>query len=467
MSTNRKNIIILVIVALLVGAAVYFIYPPGSSTRLGLDLQGGLAVMLEAKDSERAPRTEEGLQQAVSIIGERINRLGVTEPEIQRQGDWKVSIQLPGIDNPEQALALIGKTALLAFYDVNEQFGTPYATEEEALASAGVQSEDELPASSNLILWPGEESGEADAWFLVTTPPLLTGGDLSKAGVGFDFNNMPKIDMEFTSEGANTFAEVTDRMAKTAQLTGQTQLLAIVLDNRVESAPRVNERIDGGNAEITGRFTLEEARQLALVLQTGALPLELEVIDQRSVGATLGRASLEQAMFAGLIGFALVLVFMVAYYRVLGLIADVALIIYGLLLWGLLNAIGATLTLPGIAGIVLTLGMAVDANVIIFARVKEEVRAGKTLRTAVAAGFKKGLRAIIDANVTTLITAVVLFFTATGGVRGFALTLGIGILLSMLTAIMVTRSVLELLAHTGLFHRLGPLGLAPRRETSA
>lgn len=462
MSSTRRNILFLVLVALLVGAAVYFIVPPAQRTKLGLDLQGGLAVILEAQDSARAPRTEEGMNKAIGIINDRVNRLGVAEAEIQRQGDWKVSVQLPGIENPDQALAVIGRTAVLEMYDVTKQFGKSFASEADALKAAGVTSSDQLPSDKRIVLWPGSENGRADAWYLITTPPPITGTDLSQAQVGFDQNNRPKVDFQLKGDGATKFAELTDELAKRGQITGQDQLLAIVLDGTVESAPRVLERIDGGRVEITGNFTLQEAKDLALVLQTGALPIELQVVDQRSVGATLGKESLRQALVAGGIGLILVLLFMIVYYRILGLIADIALLMYGALLWGALNAIGATLTLPGIAGIILTLGMAVDANVIIFARVKEEVAAGKTVRTAIDTGFRKALRAIIDANVTTVITAVVLFFTATGGVRGFALTLGLGVVLSMFTAVAVTRSILVVLGGTGLFRNVSLLGVRQR-----
>ncbi len=277
--------------------------------------------------------------------------------------------------------------------------------------------------------------------------------------MGFDRNNRPKVDFQLKSEGATKFAALTDELSKRGQITGQDQLLAIVLDGKVESAPRVLERIDGGRVEITGNFTLQEAKDLQVVLQTGALPIELEVVGQRSIGATLGKESLQQALVAGGIGLILVLIFMVAYYRMLGLVADIALLVYGVLFWGLLNVRGVTLTLPGIAGVILTLGMAVDANVIIFARVREEVAAGKTLRTAIETGFRKAFTAIVDANVTTVITAVVLFFTATGGVRGFAFTLGIGVLLSMFTAILVTRSLLVVLGGLRVFRNLSMLGL--------
>lgn len=459
MSPVKRNLLFLLAVVVLVGVAVYFIVPPGEKTNLGLDLQGGLAVMLEAQDNARAPRTTEGMDQAVSIINDRVNRLGVTEPEIQRQGEWKISVQLPGIENQDEALDIIGKTAVLEFYDT-KQFGTAYATEAEALAAAGAASSNDLPAGTRLVLWPAEQSGAAaDAWYVVDTEPQVSGSDLSDASVGFDKNNQPKVNLEFNSAGANKFAEVTGRMALEAQITGVDQLLAITLDGRVESNPRVLEAIEGGNAEITGRFTIDEAKQLALVLKTGALPIELRVVDQRSIGATLGKESLRRALLAGLIGLILVAVFMVAYYRLLGLVADIALVVYGALFWGVLNAIGATLTLPGIAGVILTLGMAVDANVIIFARVKEEVAQGKTLRTAVDTGFRKAFTAILDANVTTVLTAVVLFFTAAGGIRGFALTLGVGVLLSMFTAIAVTRSLLVVLGGLPAFQNMTLLGL--------
>lgn len=462
----QRNVLTLVVVAVLLAVAAYFIYPPGTSTRLGLDLQGGLSVLLEAQDSARVPRTEEGMKQTVSIINDRINRLGVTEPEVQRQGEWKISVQLPGIENKDEALAVIGKTAVLEFYDVQD-LGTPYATEADALKEAGVDAESRLPAEKRLIRWPARDSTQQDRFYMVTAAPAVTGSGLDAAQVGFDSNNQPKVDMQFKSDGAQAFADVTETLAQRGQVMGQDQLLAIVLDGVVESAPRVTERIDGGRAEITGRFSLAEAKNLVLVLQTGALPIELEVIDQRSIGATLGKASLNQALFAGLVGLILVAAYMIAYYRLLGLVADLALFLYAVLFWGILNGIHATLTLPGIAGIILTLGMAVDANVIIFARIREEVHAGKSVRTAMEAGFRKALSAIFDSNITTLITAVILFWAATGGVRGFALTLGIGVALSMFTAMVVTRSLLGLLAGLRVFRNPTLTGLGGRTERQA
>lgn len=456
MSRIQRDAGILVLVAILLGVFAYFAFPL-SKTNLGLDLQGGLAVILQA------PAGTEGsdIDNALDIIQKRVNKLGVAEPEIQKQGQDKISIQLPGIDNPEQALEIIGKTAVLEFLEVSD-FGTGYASEAEALAAAGVDSQlelDDLEGYHNVVHWSTEEGAPVERWYLVTKEPQLTGALLEKANTGYDQYNNPKVDMQFTDEGADIFAEITTKLAETAQITGQDQLLAIVLDGEVESAPRVLEPIEGGNAEITGKFSLEEAKNLALVLQTGALPVELTAVSQNTVGATLGKSALNQALIAAGVGLLLIMVFMIAYYRLLGVVASVALIIYSVLFLGIVNAIGVTMTLPGIAGIILTLGMAVDANVLIFARMRDEVAAGKTVGAATSAGFRKAFRAVFDCNMTTIITAIILFWAATGGVKGFALTLGIGVALSFFTAVTVTRSILSLLSGWKPFRNRKLLGL--------
>jgi len=366
-------------------------------------------------------------------------------------------VQLPGIDNPEEALEIIGKTAVLEFYDVRD-FGEPYPSLADALAAAGVTSEEELPEGTRIVHWSQEAGNSSDQWFVVTAPPVLDGSMLKGAQASFDQYNRPKVDMQFNDEGAQIFSEVTKRMAETAQITGQDQLLAIVLDNNVESAPRVLEQIEGGDAEITGDFTTTETKNLALVLQTGALPVNLEPVSQNTVGATLGKSALNQALLAGGIGMLLIMVFMIAYYRLLGVVADIALIIYAVLFIGILNGIGVTMTLPGIAGMILTFGMAVDANVLIFARMRDEVAAGKTVGAATSAGFRKAFRAVFDCNMTTIITAVILFWAASGAVKGFALTLGIGVALSMFTAVLVSRSMLSLLSGWKPFRNLKLLG---------
>ena len=458
MSRIKRDAGILVLVAILLGVAAYFAFPL-SKTNLGLDLQGGLAVILEADDA-----SNEEMNQAVEIIQNRVNRLGVAEPEIQRQGDTKISIQLPGIDNPEEALGIIGKTAVLEFYDVKD-FGDSHASLAEALAAVGADSEDKVPEGTKIIQWSREGGTAGDTWYVVTTPPALSGSMLEGAQSSFDQFNNPKVDMQFNGEGAKIFADVTRRMAETAQITGQDQLLAIVLDGFVESAPRVLEQISGGDAEITGDFTVSETKNLALVLQTGALPVELKPVSQNTVGATLGKTALNQALIAGGVGLLLIMVFMIAYYRLLGLVANVALIIYAVLFMGILNGIGVTMTLPGIAGMILTFGMAVDANILIFARIRDEVASGKTVGAATSAGFSKAFRAVFDCNMTTIITAIILFWAATGAIKGFALTLGIGVALSFLTAVLVTRSMLSLLSGWKPFRNRKLLGLhVPRAK---
>jgi preprotein translocase subunit SecD len=338
-------------------------------------------------------------------------------------------------------------------------FGTSYATAEEALAATGVQSEDALPAGESLIFWSAAENGMADQYYVVMVDPPVTGAMLKNANVTADQNNRWKVDMQFTDEGAEAFKNITGELADTGQITGVIQQLGIVLDGSVESAPTVKEEIAGGNAEITGNFTYDEAKNLALVLQTGALPVELVVVGQNEIGATLGKAALKQALIAGAVGLILIMIFMIAYYRLLGVVASIALIIYGVLFLGILNAIGVTMTLPGIAGMVLTFGMAVDANVLIFARMRDEVAAGKNIGAATNAGFKKAFRAVFDCNMTTVLTAIVLFLTATGGIKGFALTLGIGVILSFLTAVAVSRSMLNLLSGWRPFRNRKLLGL--------
>lgn len=457
MSRIKRDAGILVLVVILLGIAAYFAFPL-SKTNLGLDLQGGLSVILEAQDTAKAERTTDGVDQAVKVIQNRVDKLGVAEPEIQRMGEWKISIQLPGIDNPEEALEIIGKTAVLEFHDVRD-FGTPYQSASEALQAAGVTDEASLPEGKNLVHWDQNGGNQFDQWFMVTVEPAVTGAMLTEAKQGFDQFNKAKVDMAFNDEGKEAFAQITGKMADTGQITGEDQRLAIVLDGYVESAPRVQEQISGGHAEITGKFTIDEAKKLALVLQTGSLPLELKPVSQSTIGATLGKSALKQALLAGGIGLLLIIVFMTAYYRLLGLVASVALIIYMVLFLGILNGIGVTMTLPGIAGIILTLGMAVDANVLIFARMRDEVEAGKSIGPATSAGFRKAFVAVFDCNMTTILTAVILFWAASGGIKGFALTLGIGVALSMFTAVLVSRSMLSLLSEWSVFRHPKALGL--------
>ena len=294
----------------------------------------------------------------------------------------------------------------------------------------------------------------------------MTGGAIKEARQAIDQFNQPNVIMEFTDEGGKQFEEITKQLAIRGALKQQSQTFAIVLDNVMESDPQVDyidnpQGISGGSAEITGDFTTQEAKDLALVLNTGALPVTLTPIEKQQVSATLGEDSLNAGLLAGAIGLGLVLIFMVVIYRFLGLVADVALIVYAIILWGVFNAIPVTLTLPGIAGMILTIGVAADANVVVFERIKEEVRRGKSIRSAVSSGYSRGFRTILDANVLILLTALVLFYFATAQPKGFALTLIIGVLVSMFTAVLATRALLGLLGETSFFNRASFMGARP------
>jgi preprotein translocase subunit SecD len=470
LSAKKRDILILVLVAVLVGAMAYFAFPL-SKTNLGLDLQGGLSVILQVQDKDQTAENADKVDQVIQVIQDRVNKLGVAEPEIRRLGKWQISVQLPGIEDQARALEIIGKTAVLEFFAVSD-FGDSYATEAEALASVGVQTSDALPQGQELIYWPKteNETRTADEYFIVKTKAPVDGSMLKEAG--WDSRGTTgsgyRVTMDFNTTGADAFAKITKELADIGDATGVTQELAIVLDGTVESAPTVKEEISGGSAEITGTFTMQDVKGLALVLNSGRLPLTLDPVTQNAIGATLGKTALKQALIAGAIGLLLIMVFMIAYYRLLGLVACIALVIYGVIFIGILNAINATMTLPGIAGMILTLGMAVDANVLIFARMRDEIAAGKTIGAATSAGFKKAFRAVFDCNMTTVLTAVVLFLTATGGIKGFALTLLIGVILSFLTAVAVTRSMLNLLNGWRPFRNLKLLGLhVPKGGTTS
>ena len=404
---NRNNnliILILVVVALTLtaGYGYYSLFETGpeddfgyssGKLNLGLDLRGGVYVLLEAREVEGAPGGEDALQRAITIIRNRIDEFGVAEPEIRQEGDNRILIELPGIEDQARAMEIIGRTAQLSFMGPD---------------------------------------GEV----------ILTGSELKDAYVSRDNLGRPAVSLEFDPEGTRKFAEATEKFFR--------QPIAILLDDELVSAPTVEAVITDGNAQITGRFSVEEAADLALVLRSGALPVELVELETRAIGPTLGQDSWNRGIRAGLLGMGLVMLFMLLYYRFLGLLADFTLFIYIILVLEILSWFNATLTLPGVAGLILSIGMAVDANVIIFERIKEELRAGRTVRTGVEAGFQRAFRTILDANITTLIAAGVLFYFGTGAIRGFAVTLTIGILVSMFTAIILTRILLRLILRANL-----------------
>jgi protein-export membrane protein SecD len=477
---RRNNWLILLMMAVLVGVSVYWIIPPGAKTRLGLDLQGGLQIVYTAKTSEGKAPSQAQLDQAVGILDRRVNGLGVTESQIQKQGTDQISVALPGIKNAEQALSVIGKTAQLQFFkdDPASRPVGPVESKEAALKELKRQGAsdaeiEQLRTENNtekyaLVERPADTVNDTPAeWYVYNLPPAMTGAGIKSARAGFSSQDgKPNVLIDFTSEGSKTFQEVTRELYRTGLLKQTPQTFAIVLDNVMESDPMIDytnpELRDGisGGAEISGgNMTVQESKDLAFVLNTGALPVKLETAYQQEVSATLGKDSLNQGLVAGLIGLGIVLIYMLLYYRFLGLVADLALIVYAILLWGLFNLIPVTLTLPGIAGMILTIGVAADANVVIFERIKEEVRRGKTVRSAVNSGYARGFRTILDANVLTVLTALVLFLFATSGPKGFAFTLIIGVIVSMLTAVLFTRAMLGVLAGFAFFNKPTLMGV--------
>ena len=476
---KHRNLIILLVMAALVAVSVYYIVPPSEKTRLGLDLQGGLEIVYSAKTADGKAPSSSQLDQTVAILDRRVNGLGVTESAIQKQGTDQVSVALPGIKDAQQALDIIGKTAQLEFYkdDAESRPVGPVATKQDALdelEKQGVsQSEiDQLSKEGNtadyaLVERPEDTvNGVPAQWYVYKRPPALTGDAIKGARAGYNSNGQPNVLIDFTSEGSKQFQEVTRELYRTGLLKNEPQTFAIVLDNVMESDPYIDYKDpqlrDGisGGAEISGgNMTVKESQDLAFVLKTGALPVKLVPTYQQQVSATLGKDSLNQGLIAALAGLAIVLIYMLVYYRFLGLVADLALIVYGILLWGLFSAIPVTLTLPGIAGMILTIGVAADANVIIFERIKEEVRHGKTVRSAVNSGYARGFKTILDANILTMLTALVLFMFATAGPKGFAFTLILGVLVSMLTAILFTRAMLGVLAGFAFFNKPAFMGV--------
>jgi len=387
----------------------------------------GLAMLLDFPDQEIEYIKDMATKQALETIRNRIDQFGVSEPDILRQGNDRILIQLPGVKDPERAKNLIGKTALLEFKLVDEENNPQDAV------NGNVPPGDELL----LQIIEDDTTGRIKKTpFLVKKRTYLTGEYLTDARVQIDSQfGESYVSIDFDKKGARLFERVTEENVK--------KRLAIVLDNNVYSAPVIQEKISGGMARITGNFTTEEAHDLAIVLRAGALPAPVKILEERTVGPSLGKDSIEKGLTSMWIGGLLVVLFIAIYYKGAGIIANIALFLNIILIAAGLAAFQATLTLPGIAGIILTIGMAVDANVIVFERIREETRLGKTPRAAVDAGFNKATLTVLDANVTTLIAALVLFQFGTGPVKGFAVTLSIGILASLFTAIVVSRLIFD------------------------
>ena len=384
-------------------------------------------VHIKIKDKRAVELKKLTVEHSLETIRNRVDQFGIAEPEIIPEGDNRILIQLPGIKDPERAKNLIGKTALLEFKIVDDENSL-----EEAVR--GNIPEGDIIAYG---LRADRSTGEkGSAPYLLKNKSLLTGASLETAKVQIsDRFGQPTISLKFNSQGATDFDRITGENVR--------KRLAIVLDGVVHSAPVIQERISGGQAQITGTFTMDEARDLAIVLRAGSLPAPINILEERTVGPSLGSDSIRQGIMATLIGSLLVILFMIFYYRLSGSIADLALIINIVLVLGILAAFKATLTLPGIAGLLLTVGMAVDANVLIFERIREELRTGKTIRLSLDTGYKKAFITIIDTHVTGIVSAIFLIIFGTGPIKGFAVTLIIGLLASLFTAVFVTRVIFD------------------------
>jgi preprotein translocase subunit SecD len=442
--SNRSNRFFLpIIILLIVIVAVWVVWPgnPGVfgrsfDTRLGLDLVGGVQALLEADLPANTTIDQTAMDNAVKIVENRVNGLGVSEAVVQTAGNRRVIIELPGEKDPEKALETVKKTGLLEFVDFT-QLTAEQVSQVEVLSQRTPLRTDYLVGSSSPVT-----STE------VTTNTLLTkvyhtvmgGKDLKSAVAARSQTGEYEVSFTLTSEGAQIFKDFTSANVG--------KPLAIVLDKKVISAPRINQPITDGSGVITGNFNNDSANELALQLRYGSLPVPLKVATSQTVGPTLGRDSLNRSLIAGIIGMLTVMIFMALYYRLPGLVANVALIIYALITFALFKLIPVTLTLPGIAGFVLSIGVAVDANILIFERMKEELRAGRTLIQAVDLGWKRAWTSIRDSNISTLITCGILFwFGSNFGasiVKGFSLTLALGVGVSLFTAVIVTRTLLHL-----------------------
>lgn len=399
--TTTLALLFVIISVALVAGSVFSLLNWENYLRKGLDLEGGIYVLLEAVDTGDTEKDYDAIERAMTIIRQRVDELGVVEPVLQREGDRRIRIELPGIEDPAQAMAIIGRTAQLTFVD----------------------PEGEL---------------------------LLTGANLRTAYFTRGQYNEPIVALEFDAEGRELFARATQQHLG--------DIIAIFLDDELVSAPTVQSVITDGNAIITGIGSADAASNIALMLRSGALPVELVELETRSVGPLLGENALRLAFSAGIVGLAIVMLYMLLYYRFAGLVSVISLLVYLAIVFLVLAAIRATLTLPGLAGLILSIGMAVDANVLIFERVKEELKLGKTMLTAINTGFQRAWRAILDANITTVIGALVLFVVASGPVRGFAVVLLIGIGASVFSAIFLTRLLLRLAARSRLIKKPAYLG---------
>jgi SecD/SecF fusion protein len=541
MSERRRHLLVLLIVLGLIAGAAAVLFT--KSTKLGLDLQGGVRLVYQGKPTKQTKVTAESLQRALDIMRDRVDAFGVSEPELARTGKDQIEVNLPGVENAERAAEQVGSTAQLFFYDweknvldencktneseinggqqpvtglynavkraakckitppKNSQAATAprfYAFDKvskkpfnnglpdesreaalEGLSEAQKEKAEVIEVRPGVLVLrdekPSAKAPDPDAYWIIRDDPGLSGTDIKNPEQNFDQQggNEPIVTFDFTNKGQKAFQKITSEVARRGadnanplnpDPVDNSHHFAIALDNELVSIPFINYRenpdgIDGSTgAQISGGFTITSAQDLAKVLKTGALPLKLDLISRSQVSATLGKQALSQGLKAGIAGFAIVAIFLLVFYRVLGLIAAVALAIYAIYFYAIIKLIPVTLTLPGIAGLILTLGVAADANIVIFERVKEEVRAGRSVAAGLAAGYKKGFSTIVDANIVTLLVAFILFILATAGVKGFAFVLGIGTMLSLFTAVLATQAIILSLRNSRILSSRSALG---------
>lgn len=451
-SLIRRSLLIVLLLAAAVSAVLL------EPVRLGLDLRGGTQVVLEARPVADRALDDDTLDRTLEVLRRRVDVLGVAEPTLQRSGDARIIVELPGVTDPDEAVAVIGRTAQLTFHPVE-------GIADDAELESGSDGTDPIDVTAGAVL--ADDAGVP----IRLGPVALAGDDVQNAGIALGQGTAGQFDVtvEFRGDGQSGWQQLTADAACAPPGDPQRRV-AIVLDGEIISSPQVvpdvvcGQGITGGSTSITGDFTQEAAEELSLLIRGGALPVPVDVVEQRTIGPSLGEAAIEASLLAAVIGVAITLMFMVFAYRLLGLVAGLALILYGLLSYAALVGIGATLTLPGIAGFVLAIGMAVDANVLVFERAKEEHAAGRSARSAITTGFERAVTAVVDSNVTTVIAAVLLIFFASGAVRGFGVTLTIGVAVSMFTALVLTRVVVEwMLRSPQLARRPEVLGLTAWR----
>jgi SecD/SecF fusion protein len=553
MTDRRRNLFVLLIVAgLLVGSAVAI---AAKTTRLGLDLKGGVSLIYQAKPTKQSKVTGDAINRAIDIMRKRVDQLGVSEPEIQRSGPDQIDVSLPDAKNADEAAQQVGTTAQMWFYDwegsvlgkdckphpddpnvtgatsagsgigaqslfnavtlgakcprtdtgrestgdklylVDKQAKKVLAGPEENQADLRRDAETKrIPFNADQIVTlpqgvvlvraeqPDPKAKPQNLWYVLKDDPVLNGTKIKNPEQGFNNgpgeDGGPNVTFDFTGGGAGIWEKFTKKLSERGQELSLTlgggdnanQHFAIALDNELISVPQIDYKqypngIDASSgSQISGGFTIDSAQRLANLLKSGALPIKLQLISSSQVSATLGKQALHQGLIAGVAGFIVVALFMLAFYRVLGVIAVGALVVYAVFLFALIKLIPITMTLPGIAGLILTIGVAADANIVIFERVKEELRGGRSIPAAIATGYKRGLSAIVDANVVTFMVAFILFLLATAGVKGFAFTLGVGTLVSFFTAVLLTQAVLGTMSRSKLIHSPAALGARKQRE---